>query len=92
MADGGREAIELLKRHSDEIRLVLLDLSMPGMNGEETLRAIRTLDPNLPVLLSSGYDETDAMSRVGARDRVRFVHKPYTADGLIDRVRDTLGD
>ncbi|MGE4605417.1 MAG: ATP-binding protein, partial [Myxococcota bacterium] len=92
VADSGREAIRLMRAHTDEIRLVLLDLSMSGTNGEKMLREIRSIDRDVPVLLSSGYDETDAMSSIRSNARLRFVHKPYGADELISCVRDMLGD
>jgi CheY-like chemotaxis protein len=56
----GESGIALYKARQAEITLVLLDLSMPGLNGAETFQQIRQINPNASVLLSSGYDEVEA--------------------------------
>jgi CheY-like chemotaxis protein len=61
-ADGAR-GVELLRAHGQSIRLVLLDLSMPWASGEETMREIRKIRPDLPVVLSSGYSEGSTLRR-----------------------------
>jgi CheY-like chemotaxis protein len=72
---------EIFRARKDEISLVLLDLSMPGMNGWETLSALRALRPDIPVVLASGYEaqvlQTDHPDRPQA-----FVHKPYSKGDL----------
>jgi PAS domain S-box-containing protein len=80
-AGDGFEAVEIFRSRKDEFSLVLLDLSMPGMNGWETLSALRALRPDIPVVLASGYDEAQVM-QCDHRDRPQaFLHKPYlTAD------------
>jgi CheY-like chemotaxis protein len=90
-AADGAEAIERVREQAGQIRLVLLDLTMPGMAGDEVLRKIRAIDPELRVLLSSGYDETDAMSRIPSSTVWGFVAKPYRPVELLGRVRDALG-
>ena len=57
----GSEALDLFRLRKEEIRLVLLDLSMPGMKGWEALAALRALRPDIPVILASGYDESQGM-------------------------------
>ena len=57
-AKDGAEAVEIFKHHQDDIRCVLSDLTMPIMDGWETLTALRKLSPDIPVILSSGYDES----------------------------------
>jgi two-component system, cell cycle sensor histidine kinase and response regulator CckA len=59
------------------IRCVLTDLTMPRMNGWETLAALRKLSPGIPVILSSGYDEAKAMEGKHAELPQVFLHKPY---------------
>ncbi|MGV8073944.1 MAG: PAS domain S-box protein, partial [Syntrophobacteraceae bacterium] len=78
----GNEAMEIFHAHKDEIRLVLLDLSMPGMDGWETLAALRALRPDLPVVLVSGYDEAQVMQSGHPERPQAFVHKPYTLADL----------
>ena len=61
-AKDGVEAVEIFQQHQDEIRCVLSDLTMPRMDGWETLAALRKLSPDIPVILSSGYDEAQVMA------------------------------
>jgi PAS domain S-box-containing protein len=89
-AGNGREAIELFQRHSSGIRLVILDLSMPVMNGEECLTQVRSIRADVPVLLSSGFGETEAASRFQSAGVTSFLQKPYTAQYLAELVKATL--
>jgi len=81
-AGGGAEAVELYRGHQGEIRAVLLDMIMPGMNGAAAYGALRALDPGVAVLLMSGHssnEEAQSLIDDGARG---FVAKPYSADTL----------
>jgi CheY-like chemotaxis protein len=60
-APDGTYGVELLRAQGESIRLVLLDLTMPGLGGVETMREIRKIRPDVPVVLSSGYSEGDAL-------------------------------
>lgn len=81
-ASDGYEALEVFKNRKDEISLVLLDLSMPGMNGWQTLAELRSIRPDIPVILSSGYDEAQ-MSKGDHRESPQaFLPKPYGARDL----------
>ena len=60
------------------------------MNGEETFRALRRLNPDLRVLLSSGYNEQDAVSRFTGKGPADFIQKPYRALDLIERVQGLI--
>ncbi len=78
-AGHGLEAVEIFGERKDEISLVILDLTMPGMNGWETLEALRTLRHDIPVVLSSGYDEAQVMEEGAHAERPQaFLHKPYS--------------
>ncbi|MEI7671951.1 MAG: PAS domain S-box protein, partial [Deltaproteobacteria bacterium] len=76
-AKDGVEAMELFRQHKDEIRLVLSDLTMPRMNGWETLTALRKLAPDLPVILASGYDKAHVMAGDHPELPQAFLCKPY---------------
>lgn len=89
-AEGGDRAIELLRARPDEIDLVVLDLVMPGMGGEETLRALRGLRPDLRVLLSSGYATAEAAGSAGGGP-TGWIRKPYEPEKLAARVKEILG-
>ncbi len=88
----GVEAVELFRKHGGAFRLVLLDMTMPRMSGEETFRALRSLDPDVRILLSSGYNEQEAVNHFAGRGLSGFVQKPYTPSELTDRVFQTLGE
>ena len=86
----GAAGIELYRDRAAEIGLVLLDLSMPGMTGDETLRRLREIDPGIPVILSSGYSEAEATRRFTGLGLVGFIQKPYDAASLVEVVREHL--
>ncbi|MGC4119855.1 MAG: response regulator [Myxococcales bacterium] len=86
-AASGKEALELYRAHAGHIETVLLDLSMPEMDGIATLKALRVLDPAVRVLLSSGYDEEDSVRSLPPDPNVVFLQKPYTLATL----REALG-
>ena len=81
-AEDGVAAVELFQQHQDEIGCVLCDLTMPRMNGWQTLTALRQLAPGIPVILASGYSEVQAMQ--GQHDELpqAFLSKPYQAKEL----------
>ena len=81
-AGDGVEALEVFRKHRDAIRCVLLDLTMPRMDGWETLKALRSLQPDLPVILASGYDEAVVMQGDHPELPQAFIHKPYLAADL----------
>ena len=87
VADGGLAAVDVLKRHPADIALVILDLSMPGMSGEEALPELRRIRPEVRVLVSSGYSEAEAMTVFQGQQVSGFIQKPYTAALLGEKVR-----
>lgn len=89
-AHDGVEALEVYDRHADAIVCVILDLSMPRMGGEEAFLKLRERKPDLPIVLSSGYSESDVVGRFTGKKLTAFIHKPYTGDELRDILRKTL--
>jgi CheY-like chemotaxis protein len=81
-ARDGIEAVEMFRKHQDSIRIVICDLTMPHMNGWETIDALRNLSSDIPVILVSGYDEAHAMHRCNQDNSVMFLHKPYSISDL----------
>lgn len=90
-AQDGVEALELFQQHKDEIRGVLSDLTMPRMNGWKTLAALRKLSPDIPVILSSGYDEAQVMTNDYAVRPNAFLGKPYQLKKLRETINRVLG-
>ena len=92
MASDGVEALQVVQDHSQKVRLVLLDLTMPRMDGEETLNALRATNPKLPIILTSGYNDPAACAGEAPRGANGFIQKPYLFDQLREIVRKTLSD
>ena len=88
----GREAVEVFRAHAHEIACVLLDVTMPNVDGPEALEALRAVRSDVRVLLSSGYTHAEVDRRVDRRTVAGFVAKPYRAAQLVDAVRRAIGD
>lgn len=85
----GRDAIRKFEAQPSFV-LVVLDLTMPHMDGEETFREIRRLRPATKVLLMSGFNEQDALSRFAGKGLAGFVQKPFNVTQLTTHVREVL--
>jgi PAS domain S-box-containing protein len=90
LAVDGREAVALYAANGHQIDIVLLDMTMPRMNGEETFQALREIDPHVRVLLTSGYTEQDATERFAGKGLVGFIQKPYRPAELTERIEAAL--
>jgi PAS domain S-box-containing protein len=91
-AENGSEGVKAFAEHADEVSAVLLDLLMPEMGGEEALDRIAGIRPGVPVVLSSGFDESEAARRLGGRRVAGFLQKPYNVDRLLDAIWAVLPD
>ncbi len=91
-ASDGRAALAQFRRFRDEIGCVLLDLTMPQMDGEKTFREMRRLSPQIPVILTSGYNERDVMDRFNGLAPSGFLKKPYKRKTLLEKLREVTGD
>jgi DNA-binding NtrC family response regulator len=89
-ARDGSEAIKRFAECREEITAVLLDLVMPNTSGGETLTILRYYSPGLPVVVTSGYSELDAISLKGTERGVGFLRKPFTADELTTELRRVI--
>jgi ligand-binding sensor domain-containing protein/signal transduction histidine kinase/ActR/RegA family two-component response regulator len=83
LAADGEEALGLFARDPRCVDCVLLDLTMPRLSGAETLRALRQVRPDLPVIVSSGFTEADSVPRLGDASADAFIQKPWRTDDLI---------
>jgi two-component system cell cycle sensor histidine kinase/response regulator CckA len=84
VAANGVEALALFRQHRDRIRYVLLDWTMPEMDGSETFSELRQIDPNVRVILTSGHAPEDVMRRLVGKPVTAFVRKPYNVAELSD--------
>jgi CheY-like chemotaxis protein len=90
LAQDGSAALESYKNSPGNVALVLLDLTMPVMSGEETLRQLQLVNPKVKVLLTSGYNEVEAVQRFAGKGLAGFIQKPYTAAALAEKVKEVL--
>ncbi len=86
----GVEAIRIYEQRADEIQIVILDLTMPNLDGQQTLKELRHIRVDAPVLLSSGYTEQDVMRRLAGSRYSGFVPKPYSVENLMTVIQAAL--
>jgi len=89
-AKDGIEALEIFRQHQSEIKFVLSDLTMPRMNGWETLNALRKLQPGIPVILASGYDKAHVMEGDHPEMPQAFLAKPYNLKAMRNAISQVL--
>jgi two-component system cell cycle sensor histidine kinase/response regulator CckA len=92
MAEDGRAAVELFRDEAEHIRLVVLDLTMPELDGAACFRALRQIKPDVKVLLTSGYNEQEAVNAFAGRGLGGFLQKPFTIEELVGKLREILED
>ena len=84
----GLEALHILQYNAEKFVLVILDLTMPRLNGEDTYHEIRNRDYQLPVILSSGYNEQEVVQRFSGKGLSGFIQKPYQLNQLERKLRE----
>ncbi len=90
LASDGREGVEMFRAHQGKISAVILDMTMPHLNGEEAFREIRRIRSDARVLLVSGYNEQDATDRFAGKGLDGFLQKPFKPDELRNKLREIL--
>ena len=90
LAGSGEEAVEIFRHQGDEIDLVLLDVSMPGMGGRRCLKELLALQPRLKVIITSGYAVDDSLQEILAEGAFAYVAKPYTMVDLLNTIHKAL--
>jgi len=86
----GKEAVRLFREGKERIDLVILDMIMPGMGGKETFEQLRSIDPGVNVLLSSGYSLNGSAQEILSKGCRGFIQKPFTLAELSAKVRSIL--
>lgn len=89
-AAGGNEAVQMFEEHADNIDLVILDMIMPGMGGGKTFDAIKTIDTDVRVLLSSGYSEDSQAKEILKRGCAGFIQKPFRMGELGAKIKEVM--
>jgi PAS domain S-box-containing protein len=90
LAENGRHAVDLFRQRDGRFALVLLDLTMPIRGGPQTIRELKQIRPEVPVIVSTGLTEEIAMQRFAGADIAGFIQKPYTLRVLVEKIRSVL--
>lgn len=90
VAKDGQEGVDLFAQNAEKVALVLLDMTMPKLSGEEAYREIRRVRSDVPVVLSSGYNEQDATERFAGKGLAAFLQKPYSPTDLLETTYNIL--
>ena len=91
LAVDGLDGVQQFETLRDQIRLVLLDLTMPRLDGEAAFREFQKMNPNVPVVLMSGFNEQEVVSHFGARGLAGFLQKPFTVSMMEAKLQEVLG-
>ena len=89
-ANDGREAVAIYRQQSARIRFVLMDLTMPHMDGEQAFREMRRIDSAVKVIMSSGYNEQEVAQKFAGKGLGGFLKKPYQLSVLQEAIRKVL--
>jgi len=90
-AEDGQDALDVFKMNRDKIKCVILDLTMPKMDGREAYHELLLIDPFVKVIISSGYNEIEVMSGFKSGDIAGFIQKPYQFDNMKEELKKVLG-
>jgi two-component system cell cycle sensor histidine kinase/response regulator CckA len=90
IARSGQEAVELYRSKSAEIDLVILDMIMPGMSGEETFEMLKSINPKVRTILSSGYSMNEKTKKIIERGVYDFLQKPFVMEDLSEKIESVL--
>lgn len=89
-AQSGFECLDLIRQRPHSFNLVLLDLTMPFMGGEETFHRLKELRPDLPVVLCTGFIQQEKLNRLMSAGLAGFLRKPIAPDEIVSHVKATL--
>ena len=91
-AVSGNHGLNIFRKHMRDIDVVLLDMQMPGIDGEETYHQLCAIDGNVRVIFTSGYSDAEVSKRLPAVHAAEFLPKPYTIDNLISKISTAIAD
>ncbi len=90
LAINGQDGVKMFRENHKNILAVLLDMTMPKMDGVEAFREMRRIDPEIKVILSSGYNEQEAINRFAGKGLAGFIQKPYLPKALQKIILDLI--
>jgi DNA-binding response OmpR family regulator len=89
-AQDGEEGLEMYRKHQAEIQLVLSDLGLPRLSGEEVVKRIRSLNPLARIIVASGFIDPNLKSELFKMGLKNFIQKPYLPNDVIRAIREVL--
>jgi len=89
-ASGGEQALQAFRKDPDGFEMVLLDLNMPGMGGDQVFDELKAIRPNVRVILSSGFTEQQILDRFRGRGLTGVIQKPASMEALLAKVGEAL--
>ena len=90
LAANGEQAVDIYKKRSRDIAMVILDMAMPGMGGEEAFLKMKKINPAIKTLLSTGYSQDGQASGIIGKGVKGFIQKPYEFNQLLAKLRQIL--
>jgi YesN/AraC family two-component response regulator len=90
VAKNGKDAIEIYRENWGEIDVIILDMIMPGMGGGETFEILKSINPDVKVILSSGYSINGKAREIMNRGCKAFIQKPFQMADLSDKIKKVL--
>lgn len=85
-ARNGLEAIQVFKKHREKVKLIILDMQMPIMDGESAYFELKKINPNVKVLVATGYTENSRVKLLLSQGLDGYIHKPYTIHQLSEKI------
>ncbi|MEI7934845.1 MAG: response regulator, partial [Chlorobiaceae bacterium] len=90
-ASNGKEALELYRMNAEKITLVVTDIGMPVMDGYALFSELKKINPELPIIISSGFSDTVVTLRIAVENIAGFISKPYSFEQLRDALKSVVG-
>ena len=91
-ARSGREGLRMFQENAQTIDVVLLDMKMPDLNGDEVFAELEALDPKVRVIITTGYEEREALAHFNGQQKVAFIQKPYRFKILVEMIAAILAE
>jgi CheY-like chemotaxis protein len=89
-AKSGKQAVDTFKEKSEEIDLIILDMVMPGLDGDQTFDQLRKINSSTPILLSSGYSLNDQAKKIMIKGCDGYIQKPFLITQLSEKIQKIL--
>jgi len=89
-AQSGQEGIRLYQEHAERIDVVLLDMKMPDLNGDEVFATLKAFDPEVRVIITTGFEEEETLAHFNGQLPIAFIQKPYRFHNLVEMIASMM--